>query len=426
MQPPQQAKITRRLVTRTLIGLLALAILLYGYQWLRAQKNDPDFGSINSVDAIVAVEQVADGSQVVYFAADGKIHRSPDRPAGSTQKDPIWRTDGNRIFYSDDRKDEIFQIFRWNPAMNQTTNRSSGRISRTKPQVDPFEDKDTIFLLESGLGYRLDVKSGKSTRVFPPIDQQRNESEDANSSEMKPKGSGSFDYGLAEQYRLTKARWVSPNWLVGIRRLDDSDSLILQSTDLKNGLRQPYAVIFTGRSLNFDVEPKTGTIVCAINGFRFNEGETIPPQFLDAKTNRVKMPFKNALIFTTIENILTKKFDVISASKDDKQAFGDLAISPDASGLAISVGTPDSNDSLKPQGLVYINLKSPKDQPLRLAAGEAFEPSWSSDGSQIVFTMRDGRGNRPIYTVAREGGEPRRVSPETGIFMQPSFSPQVK
>lgn len=59
------------------------------------------------------------------------------------------------------------------------------------------------------------------------------------------------------------------------------------------------------------------------------------------------------------------------------------------------------------------------------SAGRPYEPSWSSDGTQIVLTLRQGAGEEAtstIVTLPAEGGAPRPIS-ATGQESTPRWSP---
>lgn len=430
MMPPKQPKISQKLVLRTAIGLFVLAGLIFGFVWLKGTKGDiGDLGSIDSIGAIAAIEQTADGSQVVYFDGKGDKHAEPDYKPGTTEKDPIWSNDGNRIFFSSDREKQIYQIFRWNAATDaKPENRAPSTLKRFKPQLDPFGGPDDLLFIQQGLGYRLDVKAGKASRIFPPIDQHRAEEQD-NNDNAGPGGSGSFDFGLAAEYGLVSAKWVTPTWLVGVRRLEDRESLIAQSTEMQNGMHQPYVVLFTGKHISFDVSTANGLVICAIEGFRFNEGHPVPSQFI--KDGKIVPPFRNVMIKGTLDELLQglegikPKQNVLMASNKENEIFGDVALSPNGTEFAVTLATSDPNEPFKPVGLAVFTLDPSKPQTGRIAVGEIFDPCWSPDGQTLAFSMRDGKGNRPIYTIPKAGGTQKLISSSTGIFTSPVFSPQT-
>jgi Tol biopolymer transport system component len=54
--------------------------------------------------------------------------------------------------------------------------------------------------------------------------------------------------------------------------------------------------------------------------------------------------------------------------------------------------------------------------------GAVYEPAWHPDGNRIAFAMSEG-GNRPIYTINRDGSDRKKVTSE-GRFGHPKFSPK--
>ena len=76
-------------------------------------------------------------------------------------------------------------------------------------------------------------------------------------------------------------------------------------------------------------------------------------------------------------------------------------------------------------GLYSINVDGTELKPLTTAPGSAFDPAWSPDGRRIAFTsLRDGK--KDIYLLAMDTGEVTRLTTATGAIQgnsQPAWSP---
>ena len=100
-----------------------------------------------------------------------------------------------------------------------------------------------------------------------------------------------------------------------------------------------------------------------------------------------------------------------------------LAVSPDGSRI-VFVRVPNSDDH---DGDVYV-VAADGTGLLRLSSpGMAVEccahPSWSPDGSRIVFAAESGQDAWAIYSIGVDGSDPRRISPMDGWAFAPSWSP---
>lgn len=85
-------------------------------------------------------------------------------------------------------------------------------------------------------------------------------------------------------------------------------------------------------------------------------------------------------------------------------------------------GTPEAPAS--PPQLYMANLSDPGSaQRLTDLDGTTLEyPSWSPDGSQIVFAS-DADGDLELYIISAEGGEPERLTNNTALDTEPAWSP---
>lgn len=90
-----------------------------------------------------------------------------------------------------------------------------------------------------------------------------------------------------------------------------------------------------------------------------------------------------------------------------------------------SITAPDGN-TLVFHALGYLWKKSlPNGAPQRLTSGTdfEFEPSFSPDGSQVVYVSWNDTERGSIMKVPLNGGTPSNLSSEPGIYRTPSYSP---
>lgn len=427
MMPPKQPKINQKLVLRTAVGLLALAVFIFAFQYLRGKKGDiADIGTVNSVGWVAAVEQQPDGSQVVYFDNEGNVHRSPGHTKGSSEDHPVWRPDGNRIYFSSDRENSIYQIYRWNLANGNVENRAPSRVARTSPEVDPF-DANSLLFIQSGLGYKLDVAAAKAIRVFPPVETSRQGGQPDDNGEG---GTLKIDYDLVARYRLRQVKWLDKNWLLGIQRLETGEALVAQSTELRDDdTMQPYVVLVTGAKIVFDIVPETGEIFCGVAGYRLNDTEPDEVRQSFLKGAKMDLPFTYALLRGGLEDYakgirgLTREHILVASKKND-EAISSVAVSPDSKWVAVCRAQADPAVVVRPTALAVFPVERSSGPAQGLLEGPVYDPSWSPDSNKIVFAMPEGEADRLIYTISRTGGTPARVSPDHGVYSVPQMSPQ--
>ena len=123
-------------------------------------------------------------------------------------------------------------------------------------------------------------------------------------------------------------------------------------------------------------------------------------------------PDGNSIVYTSYMRDFPDicRIDLIRSRRETLASYGGLntgaAISPDGKDLALIL-SKDGNPEL------YIkNIRSGKLTRLTNSprAAEA-SPSWSPDGSQLVYASDQiGIGRPQLYIISREGGTPRRIS----------------
>ncbi|MDP8224460.1 MAG: hypothetical protein P9L99_13955 [Candidatus Lernaella stagnicola] len=84
-------------------------------------------------------------------------------------------------------------------------------------------------------------------------------------------------------------------------------------------------------------------------------------------------------------------------------------------------------DTTLPQELYVIDLDGRNLRKLTTMFGKAKNPTWSPDGSQIVFAWENNRNEQDLfnylYSIPARGGEPKLLFKVKGLILSPRFSP---
>ena len=99
------------------------------------------------------------------------------------------------------------------------------------------------------------------------------------------------------------------------------------------------------------------------------------------------------------------------------------AWSPDGSGIAYcteQVDTPYSRPGLS--RLWVVDVDDPTAEPIQLTDRDAVQPAWSPSGSRIAYWAIEA-GQRDLYTIAADGGEPVPVLQDPALDWSPVWSP---
>ena len=76
-------------------------------------------------------------------------------------------------------------------------------------------------------------------------------------------------------------------------------------------------------------------------------------------------------------------------------------------------------------GALYVQAlrTGSKPQVLRGAQRQAFQPSWSPDGKQLVYVTWDAISGGNIWTIPATGGAPKRLTSVAAFYTEPRYSP---
>jgi len=423
--PPSSAqpKISQKLILRTALFLFALAALFYGFRYLKDKNGDFNNGSSSTAGDIAAVQDADDGRKVVVIHPDGTITSTKSWAAGNTDRDPCWDPSGRFLFFSSDRDGQTYHIYRLNPDQQdaeQQTGDKRARNSMTFP-ADPTTDPESMCLTITG-GYvgGFDPKTRATPQIIPPMSREITQGTSEDNQGME----ALFEqmYGsLGTSFRY--ARYCKGGaCIAAIMERDSGEILIIQKmTPDTSGKLPPPIPVIAGDHVDFDVNPKDGSIVYTVNNFRLPDMENVPKQFI--KDNKIVMPYRHVVGIDDPDN---NHMELVGASQDDQHAFEEPAISPDGASVLLVEGPYDSSaNQVQPKQIITLPCKvSGMASRSPLVDSSAVDPTWSPDGKTIAFVLI-GSGHRDVCTIDATGSNQKNLTNGKGDFSHPVFSPMT-
>lgn len=409
---------------RVVIWLFSLAGVFLAYQWFRNFIIDPDLGSFNSVDHIVAIELKKGGSHVVLFDPAGKKTEVPGYTPSTSERDVAWSTDGNRVFFVSDRDGGAFQAYRWNPGNGKVEPRTTGTRSKGGIQFQESgtpEEKRTALITSGGFVFNLNPKDGSIRQILPPTTGDAMMGEEQGVQ-------GQFDGIYKKLGSSFREAMYGPDrsWIVATLRRDDGEVLIYQ--DLYSG--DAPRVLVAGQKVDFDVS-NDGKVAATVEGFTllYDNPADLPKEFV--KDGKLVLPFRHALFIYDLSTKPKLKEEVsqfgIFQSPDDAAVMVEPKFNYAGDLLLVQTGMIDDAGIFRCAGLSTIPPVPggmSKINPLQL--GDITDYDWSPDDSRVVFTVRTKGGNRDIWTIDSNGTNAKNLTNGSGSFAQPRFSPQKK
>ncbi len=423
--PAAQPKILQRMLLRFAIGLFVLAGLIIGFVLVKGCGDDIDFPTgVDTRGMIAAVKFLAEGSQVGVFLPDGEWRAAPEYLEAKTDRDPVWRPDGNRLFFVGDRgkpsdgDTAAFHVYRWNLGSDAVMQRSLGSTSKGSPSFAPSASSganEFLLMTSGGFVLSLDPKNGFSRQVLPPVPRDRTGDEEG--------VFGQFEAAyrqLGTSFR--EAKWTSDKRFVAavLRREDGTEVLILQNL----GAEEPPQPVVAGAKIEFDVSPRNGDVFYAVEEFLLPDPQNAPEEF--KKDGRIVLPFRHAVgVLRTEAGGSAPVGALVAASPDDKACFRSLSVSPDGATLLLVQGRYEGGGRMAPEALMVMPAQAGgATSAAAVLRGQVYEPSWGPDSRTIAFA-RVADGKRSIFTIAKDGSAERSVSAGKGDFGFPKISPQT-
>jgi hypothetical protein len=413
--PPKQPLTNRRKFMRAMIAVGIAAVLIVGV-YIVERVVDFDWpAKVNTVGMIAAIQYLPKGTQVVLIKPDGSVIQSPGYVEGASDREPVWRPDGNRLVFVSDREPGQVNLYRWNPGSNHVERRSETSGTYTNLiYCDPDATNGQPLVASGGKIVQFDAASGTTGPILPPTSKAINSSEGSVSSMEAMYGNLGTSFKEAVSF--------GNGYILAILRGDRGETLILQ--DMKpnaNGQFNPPAPLATGDKIDIDYCRRTGAVVYAVEGFRFPDPNNVPPEFV--KNGKVVTPFRHLLAILDPHNPLQP--GAIMASQNDRNVFAQPVFSPDGNSVLVSVGTYIGEANVNRTGILSVPARQGGGaNPAGIHRGAAFDPTFSSDGHTIAYVVRDAAGVGTIHLMNSDGSDDKVLTEGKGNFGSPKFSPQ--
>lgn len=414
-------KASKKLAIRFVISLFTLAVIFAVYNWMRSNRDLGDISNAKTIGWILALEQKDEGQQAVIFKEDGTILRSPSYTAGKTDRDTTWRPDGSAVFLSSDRETEDFNVYRWNLQRNIIERRSMASRSQLGihfGEVGLGATNSDALLVAGGFVLSLNPKEATTQQVLPPVGREVV----TNSGEEGSGAASQFDASykrLGTSFR--EARWgINKEWVYAVMRGDEGETLLAQSmTEAK-----PPIVLAMGDRIEFDVNPKTGSVVYAVLGYRVPIPENPSKEDIARIKQMMAMPHRLMEVKPWADP--SEAVTPVAMSSINKVCFSHPKVSPDGNSVLISVGKYLGDGNQQMQGLLAAPLaQNGISSASPLLKGEVFDYSWSPNGKKIAFIRKSPEGIRTIFVIDKEVGEAKQLSDGKTDYSRPIYSPQL-
>ncbi len=253
----------RKIMIRTVLGLFLVAALIFGYSLFTAMVEDPDFGNTDTTGWLAAIEHAGDGSRLVVFDQDGKRMDVPGHEAGIQDHDPVWRPDGQRLFFVSNRDGDGYNIQRWNFSRNEVVSRTEGDLSKSKPWFGPEgheEANETALFTQGGNVLVLNQSSRKLYQLLPPKVNRP----DGGQQGAKSQFDEAFEkIGTSFKY----AKWGKDRLVVyAVMRREDGSEVFIVNPMVEFGQMQamPYTIV-AGEKVDFELTSNDDIILTVKN-----------------------------------------------------------------------------------------------------------------------------------------------------------------
>ncbi len=425
----------QRVLLRTAVILLVIALSIGMISYINGLGKDIDWAHGESVGMIAALKLNDSGNQLVVIDSNGKLIEVPGYQRDDIDREPVWRPDGERLFFASDRKDaksqnnsseKFIQIYRWRPGSDAVERRSVGGRPKGTPWFGPSGVENinkSALMTSSGTVIEYLPENGNTFQILPPPSGSAAQSggdESGVTSAMD-----AIYSRLGKSFR--KARY-GPNRdsVVAIMRREQGETVVYQSmipiNDPTGKVALPRPVVIaTGQQLEFDIM-NDGKIFVSVVGLSLNENEEIPEQFI--KNGKVTLPYENSMFIFDPKNPENPP-SFVFVSKERKSALINPIVSPNGETLLVTEASIDENGAITPKILRLLTLPlSESTRSVVLTQGKVFEASFTPQNDRILYVKNE-KGFRGIYMNDFSGTSEKLISPNGENFASPAMSPQV-
>ena len=432
----KQPKMLQRIMLRLALGLLAVAVLLFSWtQFKKYITSGADTGHTITIGWIAALRQTGSGEQAVAIKPDGAVLDSPGYPDGARDRDVTWRPDGDRIYFSSDRdaQSKSLQIYRWNPAGQGTVDqRSSGKLAQERPsfqQNNPPPGDYTMLMIKAGVVVEFNPNDG-SAHQRVPVESSTPTKAGEEGQGMGTQFGSNYEH-LGTSFR--EAHWCkNRKYVVGIMHADEGETLVVICVEpgstpgaIDDG--QPHGII-KGDHIDMAVDPASGNIAYAVNGFQFiNPNEVKPEMIVNGKLHK---PFRNFLGLLNPDDLTASGPIAIwrigdSPATQPDVAFAEPQVSPDGTQVAFVLGS-DTKDGFTSKAIVIAPFAvggGSAGKPI--FGGNVGSPTWSPDGKQLAFIVINPDHHGDIDVMDMSSFTSKVLTLGKGDFSSPRFSPMT-
>lgn len=404
-----------RKLRRIAILFAVFAVVVYAFTWFM-DKGKTFITPRDTHGVIAAVKNTEGGSQIVSILPDGTIHESKGYVEGKADRDIAWEPKGNRVYFISDRKSDSFDIFEWDPIANDDPKQKSvDRTSRNDLSFDLQDeraDKFSALVVVRGTVQEFFPFNTESHQILPPNFKGIQTDEGGVTSTFE-----AIYKRYGKSFRL--ARWFQNRRFTAavMRREENGESLIVQDSELtEDGKPQPPQFIFSADRIDINVDKVSGALI-------FSVLNVYPVEGLDGKPQ--SPGFRHGMFRLDPSKKGQEVMMPIGVTNTDDVAFTNVIPSPDGASVLFTMGKYLGDGAVDVQGLGSAPLTLNGVQGMsQLVPGKVSYPSYSPDGQTIVFVLSQG-GNQSIYTVNKDGSNPKNLTSGKGDFSQPRFSPQL-
>ena len=427
----------RRKLMRGVIGIIVIVVFLI-VLWIVQTVKDVDLpAEADTVGYIAAIQQTPNGSQAVLIKPDGTIVPSQGYREGAHDRDPVWRPDGNRLFFTSDRDQGQVNLYRWNPASGKVERRTATQGSYTSLLYSTADSKGEGLVARGGNIVEFDPVSGDTTPILPNPPKKADANQTSQEGEGR-KGSIENSYFGTFGTAFKDAAWFGGDkYIVAIMKGDEGETLLLQDmTPVQDALRPPIPLAAADH-IDMDVDRKTGIIVFTLEGFRFPDKDHIPPEFI--KNGKVVPPFRHEIGLLDPRSmqqvpqsdpsqppVSYAQPQAVVQTPNDQNVFGSPKLSPDGSKVLVTYGVY-KNGEMDMKGLIVMPaVAGGGGNPSFIHKGPVTSMSWSGDGNQIVYSQHDNAGTDTVHVMNSDGSGDQQIAAGKGSFTQAVFSPKRK
>jgi len=408
-----------RLLLRFAIGLLLLAGLVFGINALRQFGQDPDIIKADTRGMMAAIQFEGDGARVVLFNAEGKKTEVPGWSQGNHDTEPVWRPDGERLFFTSDREEGTFHIFRYRPG-DKPERRSIGTRSKGTPWFGPAGNPNVNASAlvvaggsEVGTVCEYTPRDGAIRQILPPPGDTST-GEDGGTVNQ----AANLYSRIGESFR--QARYGKDRrFVIATMKREDGDILLIQDLEPNpQGKMTPPTPVIAGNSVTFDVGPDGAVTIC-VQGFQWIDPENIPAEFI--KEGKAVRPFQFGVI--TVDPSVPGSSKVIFATDDSANFLSHPRVSPDGTQVLYLNGKVGASGEFEPKQLIVAKTGAPPTEGVAISQHAVFEPNWTPDSKFILYARPVGRA-RPLFEVNPADGTEKRLTHDDGEYGFPTLSPQ--